>query len=64
MSGQDRNMPLAIELLIQSALRNTAMNQVVQVLLTQCSVVMILAAGDLRLPVDIATDSRLPTLSQ
>lgn len=57
-------MPLAIELMIQSALSNRAMIDVTIALVAQWLVLMLAPAGDPRAAVDIATDSRLTTPSQ
>ena len=57
-------MPQAIELLIQSALRNRTMVQVVKVLFAQWLVMMLAPAGDTRTVVDIATYSQLTIQSQ
>lgn len=64
MRGFSHGMPLAIELLIQSALRNQTMIHVVIVLVAQWLVRMLAPAGDARTAVDIATDSRLTFPSQ
>lgn len=64
MRGCLHDMPQAIVLLIQSALRNQEMNLVVKVLVTQWLVLMLMPAGDTRTAVDIATDSQSSTPNQ